>query len=201
MAGETAFEAPSWSQIYTLLLSQSKTIVQSGFSAQVLVGVCRGGWICARVLSDLLENPNLASVKAQNYTSIRKTLHEPVLTQMLSADVKGKRVLVVDEVADSGKSLQLITKHINAQGAAQTKTATLYAKPQSIVKPDFCEKYTECWVVFPWELKETARELWATYKTPNQLSQQAAKLSTAGAPADLLQAFFQEFTEEEAQSC
>ncbi len=73
--------------------------------------------------------------------------------------VAGKKVLVVDEVADTGKSLKLVKEHIIEQGATEVKIATVYYKPWSIVKPDYYEKETSCWIVFPWEIKETVRKI------------------------------------------
>ncbi len=157
--GTVTYEAPSWNQIYQMLLDQAVQIRKSQFVPEVIVGVCRGGWVPARVLSDLLGNSNLASVKAENYTSIGKAKNQPTLTQSLSVNVARKRVLVVDDVADSGKSLQLVLNHIQQQGAAETKTAALYYKPTSSLKPDFYQKETSLWVVFPWELQETLQEI------------------------------------------
>lgn len=148
------FEAPTWNQIYRLLLKQANKICKSGFKPDIIVGVCRGGWISARILSDLLDNANLASVRVERYVGIGKA-KDAKLTQVLSTDVGCKKVLVVDEVADSGESLSLAVAHVLERGAEEVKTATLYYKHQSIFKPNYYEKETECWVVFPWEINET----------------------------------------------
>jgi hypoxanthine phosphoribosyltransferase len=132
-------------------------------------GVSRGGWIPARVLSDILGNSNLASVRAENYVGVAKAKTEPALTQLLSVDVSGKRVLVVDDVADSGKSLQLVLDHVRQRGALEVKIATIYYKPVSAVKPDFYERKTERWVVFPWEIKETLKEIRKSQSVVNRL--------------------------------
>ena len=58
------FESPSWNQTYSFILKLSEAIRKSGFEPDVIVGISRGGWIPARILSDLLENPNLANVAA-----------------------------------------------------------------------------------------------------------------------------------------
>lgn len=194
---EVDYEAPTWTQLYTLLLEQAERICRCGFKPDVIVGVSRGGWLPARVLSDLLENPILANVRAENYVGIGKARREPALTQGVSVDVAGKRVLVVDEVADSGGSLKLVKAHILAQGALEVKTAALYYKPQSVFKPDFYEKETECWVVFPWELKETVRKLFETHKhAATGFKKETAKLAGVGVPKRLIERFVKEFSEE-----
>ena len=198
MTAETEFEAPTWNQIYEMLLKQGERIRKSGFKPDVIVGVSRGGWLPARVLSDLLENPNLANVKAEFYIGVGKTKRAPSLTQCVSVNVTGKRVLVVDEVSDSGGSLKLIRDHILEQGALEVRTATLYLKPQSVFKPDYFEKETSRWIVFPWETKETLRKIFErTRSRPVSLSSELEKLTNAGVPKSLADRFLKECSEAE----
>ena len=195
-AQDARYEAPKWSQIYNMLLNQAQKICLSVFKPEVIVGVSRGGWLPARVLSDLLENTNLANVKAECYVGIGKARSNPELTQCLSADVAGKTVLVVDEVADSGRSLKLVTSHVYEQGAAAVKTATLYYKHCSTFKPDYYEAETSRWVVFPWEIKETLRKILDAHKTDAvQTEEEIKKLAGAGVPKRLINRFLKEFSE------
>jgi uncharacterized protein len=190
------FEAPTWNQIYSMLIEQSEKICKSGFKSDVIVGVCRGGWLPARVLSDLLENTQLANVKAEGYVGIGEAKGNPSLTQCLSADVSGKTVLIVDEVADSGRSLKLVTNHVYTQGALEVKTATLYYKRCCPFKPDFYEAETDCWVVFPWEIKETLREILDAHKTDSAKAEaEIQKLADARVPKRLITRFLKEFSE------
>ncbi len=200
MPVEVEYDALTWSRIHSMLFKQAKQICSSGFKPEIIVGVSRGGWVPTRILSDLLENPNLASVKAESYFEIGKARSKPTLTQGLSADVAGKRVLVVDEVADTGNSLKLVKVHVLEKGAAEVKVATLYCKPCSACKPDFYEKETDCWIVFPWETKETVRKIFETHKTDAvALQKETAKLSAAGVPKRLIKRFIKEFSE--AKTC
>jgi uncharacterized protein len=177
---EVQFEAPTWNQIYRLLLKQANKICKSGFKPDIIVGVCRGGWISARILSDLLDNANLASVRVERYVGIGKA-KDAKLTQVLSTDVGCKKILVVDEVADSGESLSLAVAHVLERGAEEVKTATLYYKRQSTFKPNYYEKETECWVVFPWEINETVKSIYQTHKTDStRLKAELSALSEAG---------------------
>ena len=100
---EAEFEVPTWNQIYSMLLSQAEKIRRSGFKPDVIIGVTRGGWIPARGLSDLLGIPDLATVRVEFYLGVAETRNEPVLTQGVSAVVEGKKALLVDDVADTGK--------------------------------------------------------------------------------------------------
>jgi hypoxanthine phosphoribosyltransferase len=106
-------------------------------------------------------------------------------------------VLVVDEVADTGKSLKLVKEHIIEQGATEVKIATVYYKPWSIVKPDYYEKETSQWIVFPWEIKETVRKIVKKCeKTGKPIREEAARLVKAGISPGLIERFLKEISEE-----
>ena len=198
MVRQVEFEAPSWGKIYSMLLAQAERIRSSGFKPDVIVGVSRGGWLPARVLSDLLENPSVASVRAEFYVGIGETRCEPKLTQAVSVVVAGKRVLVVDEVDDSGESLKLVNAHIMERGAAEVRVATLYHKPESAVKPDYYGSEVTKWIVFPWEIKETVRKIWEKHKNQQNTEKTLDKLAAAGVPKRLIDRFLKELREAKA---
>ena len=198
MDSELEFEVPTWNQIYDMLLNLAGKIRKNGFKPDIIVGVSRGGWPPARVLSDLMDNSNLANVRAEFYLGVAETKEEPVLTQPVSMEVVGKKMLVVDEVADTGKSLKLVKEHIIEQGAREVKIATVYYKPWSIVKPDYYEKETSLWIVFPWEIKETVRKIVKRCKEKGKpVEEETAKLVEAGISAELVERFLKEILEEE----
>jgi hypoxanthine phosphoribosyltransferase len=164
------------------------------------VGICRGGWIPARVLSDLLDNPNLANVRIESYAGIGRAADQPILTQEVSMDIKRKKVLIVDEIADSGQSLKLVIDHINKKCASEVKTATLYYKTRSIIKPNYYEKETSKWIIFPWETKETLNEIYKIYKdNREQLKKQIQKIAVAGMSKSIINQFLK--SQSEATKC
>ena len=195
---ELEFEVPTWKQIYNMLLNLAEKIRKNGFKPDIIVGVSRGGWPPARVLSDLLGNPNLANVKAEFYLGVAETKGEPTLTQPVSTNVASRKVLIVDEVADSGKSLKLVKEHVIKEGACEVKIVTIYYKPWSIVIPDYYEKETSRWIVFPWEIKETIRKIVKKCREKGKsVQEETAKLVKAGIPAELVRRFLKEILEEE----
>lgn len=199
MSQEVEFEVPKWSQLYKMLLLIADKIRKDNFKPDIIVGVSRGGWPPARVLSDLLENPNLANVKAEFYVGVAETKGEPTLTQPVSVKVAGKKVLVVDEVADTGKSLQLIKEHLKAEGASEVRIATVYLKPWSIVKPDYYAKETSRWIVFPWEVKETIRKIVQKCREKGRPAEaDIEKLVKAGLSRKLVERFLREILREES---
>ena len=193
---ELELEIPTWEQIYEMLLNLASRIRKDCFEPDVILGVSRGGWPPARVLSDLLENPELANVKTEFYMGVAETRGEPTITQPVSVSVRDKKVLVVDEIADTGKSLQLIQSHLKKQGASEIKITTIYYKPWSVVAPDYYEKESSAWIVFPWERKETVRKLVEQYKRQRgTIEEVKEKLVKHGMDRKLVERFIQEVSE------
>lgn len=153
------FEAPSWDEIYDMLLALADMIKKDDFLPHVIIGISRGGWPPARIMADLLGNVELANIRVEFYRGVAETKSEPVITQPLSTSVKDKKVLVMDDVADTGRSLKLVREHVLKQNAKEIKIATIYYKPWSIIVPDYYVRVTNRWIIFPWERKETVRSL------------------------------------------
>ena len=191
MRAEIEFEVPTWRQIYSMLLSQAEEISKSNFKPDIIIAVSRGGWLPARVLSDLLE-VNLDSVDVEFYMGVAETRKAPVLAQGVSVVVAGKKVLVVDDVADSGESLKLVRAHVSQKGAKEIRVATLYYKPWSGVKPDYYTRETRRWVVFPWEIKEAVRMFVEKRGAESTVDVVTAKLVKAGLPKHLAVRFLKE---------
>ena len=180
-----AFEIPTWNQIYELLLNQAQKILRQA-KPDLIVAVARGGTIPARILSDLLDAP-YASIQVKLYTDIAHAGATPQIMQPLNVSVADKRVLLVDDIADSGRTLQFVSTHLKEQGAAEVQTATLYFKPGCSVTPDYYQKTTDNWVVFPWEYKETLSEILKKTQGKRGQSQEIAKLVKAGFPRQIIE--------------
>jgi hypoxanthine phosphoribosyltransferase len=187
------FEIPSWNQIYTSLLNLAEKIRKSGFDPDVIVGVSRGGWLPSRILSDLLENPKLAHITADFYDGVAETKKEPTITQPVSVPVKDKKVLVVDDVADTGESLRTVNSHLKKQGASEVKIAAIYYKTWSTTVPDYYLKEAHCWIIFPWEIKETVRKIIEGFRRDRRIVEDAKeKLISSGLDKRLVERFMKE---------
>jgi hypoxanthine phosphoribosyltransferase len=179
------YEVPTWSQIFDLLFCQAQKIQNQSYRPDVVVGIARGGLISARILTDLLETPELEILQMEFYTSINQTRLKPTIKQPLKHNLAGKKTLIVDDIADSGESLKLAQTHLQELFAKEIKTATLFKKPFSAITPDFYEKQTSNWVVFPWDTKETLRKIIQKNQGKRALNQEVAKLVKAGLPKQL----------------
>ena len=198
MQQNEGFDIPTWEQIYSMLLDLAEKIRNDNFHFDIVVGISRGGWIPARVLSDLLENPEIANVRAEFYLGIAKTRKEPVITQSVSVNVKDKNVLAVDDVVDTGKSLKLVKDSILERGAKNLRVASLYYKPWSITRPDYYEKTTQDWVIFPWERKEALRSFIGKLLEKGKTVEKAVQaLVKQGFDKKLAKRFIKEFSEDQ----
>jgi len=166
-------------------LNLNQKIQATPFHPDVVVAIARGGLVAGRVLVDLLETPQLTTLQIEFYTGITQTKTAPNIKQKLTNSVTNKKVLLVDDIADSGKTLKLAHTILQKQKAAQIQTATLYWKPQSNIKPDFTEKQTQNWVIFPWDTKETLQKILQTHQDKQQSNKEIAKIVKAGLPQQI----------------
>ena len=67
--------------------------------------------------------------------------------------------LLVDDVSDSGRTLQVAIDLARLYGAREVRTATLYIKKKTMLVPDYFVEEVDRWIVFPWEYGEVIREL------------------------------------------
>jgi len=80
------------------------------------------------------------------------------MRQPVTLPIKDKKVLLVDDVSDSGLTLEFAIQAISLYMPMEIKTATLYMKPWTRLVPDFYAEEVDKWVVFPWEKKEFEKE-------------------------------------------
>ncbi len=129
------------------------------YRPEFIIGMSRGGLVPTRMLSDMLGVKNVGILGISFYKAMGKHRDSPVINQDLTMDLKGKRVLVVDDIADTGRSLAMAKDHLLRRGAKEVRVATIHYKPNSIFKPDYFVATTTAWVVYPWEIHEIEREL------------------------------------------
>ena len=151
------FKWLSWDDTVKLCENLSKKVKE--YNPDILVGVSRGGLVPLRLLSDITGIKKVGVLGIEFYKKIGETREKPEITHDLPVDITNKKVLIIDDVADSGKSLIVAKDYIIAKGAKEAKTATLHYKPVSKLKPDFFVDITSDWIVYPWEINEVKREM------------------------------------------
>lgn len=142
--GELSFD---WPEIEKMLVLLSRKIRRT-FVPDVVVGVARGGLIPAVRLCHLLGDREFRVIHMRHYRGKRR-MRTPELISDIKP-LKGK-VLLVDDVADTGRSLRFVLDHVRKRCNGEVRVATLACKPRSDPKPDYFAFETEEWVIFPWE--------------------------------------------------
>ncbi|MBI3385848.1 phosphoribosyltransferase [Candidatus Gottesmanbacteria bacterium] len=143
----------NWQQYQSLALSLAEKLLNKEAPFDEIVAIARGGLTLGHLLSDYLNLP-ICSITIQSYTDIQKQ-GELRITAGLKAQIGGKRILLVDDIADTGKTLKRAIGYLKRFRPAKITTVTMFYKPHSTFKPDYFVEQTGRWVIFPHEQTET----------------------------------------------
>ncbi len=165
----------SWNDIERQCKDLAKEIQDKGNSTDIIVGIVRGGLLPARILSDMLDNNELYTITIKFYESVGKTAKKPKIIHPIQGDITGKNILLVDDISDTGESLIIAKQHIEEKGARRVIVATLMKKSHTSFEPDICADETSAWVIFPWELCETIRDIKKSSKSPEEFEKEMKK--------------------------
>ncbi|RLG84367.1 MAG: phosphoribosyltransferase [Thermoprotei archaeon] len=147
----------SWEKVIELCYKLANKIANSGYEPDAIVVVLRGGVLPALILSDYLGVEEFYAIRAKHWGIGDEVYKEPAIL-WVGGDLSNKRLLIVDEVVDTGKTLKRIVDEIkNRYRPIEIKTAVLHVKPTTTYLPDFyAEKINEwTWIFYPWSLIET----------------------------------------------
>lgn len=148
-------EVMDWSLFYGLAEKVAEKIVESGFNPDLIIGLARGGWCLARVLCDFLGVKDLVSLKVEHWGITATPDGQAKLRYPFSIDLTGRRVLVVDDITDTGESMRVSVEYVKSLNPLMIKTAALRHIEGSKFKPDFYgERISWRWVIFPWNFIE-----------------------------------------------
>ena len=152
----------NWEYIYGLCREVSVAVRDDAFEPDVVVALARGGWFAGRCLCDFLGLDDLASLKMEHYVGAAEKTDEPTIRYpMPEGSVADKDVLIVDDIADTGGSIERAHEYVTDRGAAAVRTATLQLVQTSTFEPDYVGEHLEEWTwnVYPWNFIEDMVEL------------------------------------------
>ncbi|MFB6124656.1 MAG: phosphoribosyltransferase [Halanaeroarchaeum sp.] len=147
----------NWEYIYGLARDVADQVKAADFEPDVIVALARGGWFAGRVLCDFLGLDDLTSLKMEHYVGTAQQSGEPEIRYpMPEGSVEDKDVLIVDDIADTGGSIERAYEYVNQRNADGVRTATLQLLQTSEFEPDFVGERLEhwTWVVYPWNFIE-----------------------------------------------
>lgn len=193
MADKFQCELISWKRTVGLSRKLAMQIRQSGYRPDIIIAIGRGGYVPARLLADYLDMMNLTSIKVEHYIA---GAHRQALASVkypLAVDVSQMKVLVVDDVSDSGDTFTVALQYINERATPrEIRTAVLHHKTVSAFVPDYyaARVVKWRWLIYPWaqveDISGFVAELAPCPCTPQAIAEQLSKLYGFQAPQDLL---------------
>lgn len=150
MATDTR-EILGWDEFGEASRELGRAVHASGFVPEVVVAIARGGLLLAGAIAYALDVKSCGALNAEFYTGVDARLDEPIILAPFLDEVslKGKKVLLVDDVSDSGRTLRMVLDLLTLAGA-EVRTVCLYSKPATVLEPDYVWRKTDRWIAFPW---------------------------------------------------
>jgi uncharacterized protein len=145
----------TWTQIEDLSLRLADSLPGP---YDVMLVITRGGMVPACIISERINLRNILVAAVMFYTGVERTLDKPIFLQF-PADplLNQRRVLIVDDVWDSGRTIMAVRERVLDAGG-EPQTAVLHFKPSHSsypAQPDFYVDETDAWIVYPWDVGES----------------------------------------------
>lgn len=149
-----ARERMTWDEFGTAARELAEQVVADGYVPDMLLGIARGGLLVAGALSYALGVKNTFTMNVEFYTGVDERLEMPIVLPPVPdlIDLGEARVLIADDVADTGQTLALV-KDFCAGKVGEVRTAVLYEKPHSSVSCEYVWRRTDRWIDFPWSVQ------------------------------------------------
>lgn len=152
----------SWEDIVNWAWKLAEKIRKDGYRPDIIVALARGGYVPARLLCDLLDVENLVSIQSQHWTEAAKREERAIIKYPYKIDLRGHKVLIVDDICDTGESLILAKNYILENwNPDEVKIATLqWISPVAKIRPDYytVEVKDWTWFQYPWTRLEDTYE-------------------------------------------
>src|SRR6478609_5184276 len=148
-------EIMSWDDLGTGSRELAEAVVADGYVPDMVLGIARGGLLVGGALGYALGVKNTFTMNVEFYTGVDERLEMPMILPPVPdlVDFAETRVLIADDVADTGATLALV-KEFCAGKVAEVRCAVLYEKPRSTVRCEYVWRRTSDWITFPWSAEE-----------------------------------------------
>jgi hypoxanthine phosphoribosyltransferase len=148
-------EVMSWDDLGTGARELAQAVADDGYAPDMILGIARGGLLVAGAIGYSLGLKNTFTMNVEFYTGIDERLEMPMILPPVPdlVDFAETRVLIADDVADTGATLRLVHEFC-AGKVAEVRSAVLYEKPRSTIKCEYVWRRTDRWITFPWSADE-----------------------------------------------
>lgn len=144
-----------WPEFISLITTAGHQIGLAHPDIDTIVGISRGGLLGATIISHILQVKRVFSFGINFYSSGNKIRKVPNIYQNLPENFWSSNILLIDDVADSGNSLNHVLRFIKHRYCtdAPITTYTTFYKPKSLIKPTFYSELvdSDIWIDFPYE--------------------------------------------------
>ena len=157
MAVEMKCKLVSWEEVVEMCKTLASKIEADGYIPDMIVGLARSGFVPSRLLSDLLAVTDLVALKVEHWLDTTgEHREEATIPYKTPFPLEGKRVLVVDDIVDTGKSMNISVDYLRQFNPSTLKTAVMQYITASEHKPDYYAMKIEgwTWFIYPWNLYE-----------------------------------------------
>jgi uncharacterized protein len=151
VAVSAAREAMSWDDLGVGARALAEAVHGDEWVPDLVLGISRGGLLVAGAIAYALGVKNTATISVEFYTGIDERLELPMLLPPVPdlVDLSKERVLIADDVADTGATLELV-RDFCVGIVGEARVAVLYEKSRSTIKSDYVWRRTDAWITFPW---------------------------------------------------
>jgi hypothetical protein len=148
-------EVMTWDDLGRGSRELAEAVAADGYRPDMILGIARGGLLVAGGLGYALGVKNTFTMNVEFYTGVDERLELPMILPPVPdlVDFGETRVLIADDVADTGATLQLVQEFC-AGKVAEVRCAVLYEKPRSVVQCEYVWRRTDRWITFPWSAEE-----------------------------------------------
>lgn len=146
----------SWIESFRLARDLARSVKHSGYSADLVIAIGRGGYVPARVVCDFLMESRLTSIKMEHWGVAASKKAKATVRYPLAVDISGQKILIIDDVTDTGDTLHEAAGYIRGLGAGEIRTAVLQHKTCSSFAPDYFSEMIKDWrwIIYPWAAHE-----------------------------------------------
>ena len=153
----------SWNNIEEWTLKIRNMLVEDNFMPEIIIGIARGGLVPARMISDYLLIKDLLSIKTEHWGLTATMDGKAILAGKLNHNLENKKVLLVDDITDTGESMKIAYEYLKSLNPKEIKTASMLYVNSSSYVPDYygqgITKDNWAWFVFPWNAYEDTYNL------------------------------------------
>ena len=144
----------AWDELGEGARGLAEQIAADSWKPDIILGIARGGLLVGGAISYALDVKNTFTMNVEFYTGIDERLEMPMILPPVPdlVDLGEARVLVADDVADTGQTLVLV-KEFLAGKVREVRVAVLYEKPGSVVNCEYVWRRTDRWIDFPWSIE------------------------------------------------